>query len=181
MRAAPMCPRSTNPIYKCRSGSGPGWGTGLFCFNTLPAPLSFACRLSLKAGSLRHHTVFQILPQTDDQSPGHRYYGDAPVTLIVRTALGALLEPARERTIGLVAQPHPSHLDGQRTHPSISLLTDALVAARIAAIVGLRHQAHATTDLAAVVKLAPEQFQHQPRGAHPAHRLELLQRLDALL
>jgi hypothetical protein len=76
----------------------------------------------LQLCTLGYHPVLQIAPQCNCETPRHRDDGNAPRPAIRSRPLRALVEPLRQRTVGLVAQPAPRHLDQQGTHPPCLLI-----------------------------------------------------------
>ena len=108
-----------------------------------------------------YHAVLQIAPQRNREASCDRDDRDASRPAVRSRALRALVEPLRQRAAGLVAQPVPRHLDQQRAYPPVALLADSLVGLALAAVVGLRHQPDARTDLAPVVELPPEQLERE--------------------
>src|SRR5258707_9034041 len=123
----------------------------------------------LQLCTLGYHSVLQIAPQCNCETSRHRDDGNAPRPAIRSRPLRALVEPLRQRTVGLVAQPAPRHIDQQGTHPPVALPADALIGMALAAVVGLRHQPDARTGLAPVAELSPEQFEREARRAYFAN------------
>src|SRR6266446_3169731 len=85
-------------------------------------------------GAGRHEAGLEIAPQRDGELAGERDDGDlGDASLAVADAL---LEPAGERAVRLEAQPEPGELDQDGAGARIAGLADALLATRLAAVVG---------------------------------------------
>jgi len=131
-----------------------------------------SCRVEL--GAVGNDSVFQETPQCNREAQGDRDDRDASRAAIRAGASRALVEPPRQRTVGLVSQPAPGRLDKLASYASVSLFADALIDTALTAVVLLRHESHACTKLATVVELAPEQFKHEASCSNVADTLSRL-------
>jgi hypothetical protein len=139
-----------------------------------------ACSSRLQLRAIGYHPVLEITPQRDCEASCHRDDGNAPCATIRSRALRALVEPLRQRAVGLVAQPAPRDLDEQGAHPSIALPADAFVHLALATVVGLRHQSDARTYLTPVAELPSEQLEREARPAYWPDSLQPLELIDSL-
>src|SRR5216683_7034801 len=102
---------------------------------------------------LRDQPVLQVAPQRNGQAPGQRHNADASQAL---AATGeASVKPLAQFTLRLVAQPAPSELHHQRTHPSIAGLGNALLDFTLSTVVGRGRQPETARHLASVAKVPP--------------------------
>ena len=100
------------------------------------------------------------------QAERQRERHDADPTQAFAASPEALLEPARQRTRRLEAQPAPRQLDRHRPNPRVARLADPLVAPHRPALVRRRRQSGQRANLASVPKPAPcEELHHQAARA----------------
>src|SRR3990170_8998918 len=116
----------------------------VFALRCLP-PCERFDALRLQYGSFRDHPVLQEPPQLNQQLPrqGH----DAHLPRARPTAPEAHLIPAAQPAPGLVPQPAPRHLDGDRPDVPAPRLADPLLPARAPALVGRRDEARGRPPL----------------------------------
>src|SRR5215213_276008 len=89
-------------------------------------------RSDLQYGAIRHKANRHIAPQGDDQLPGHRdQHNPAHPAL---AGAHTVMEPARQCTARLMAQPQPGQLDRGAPRPRVARLGNALVASDRAAL-----------------------------------------------
>src|SRR6266550_3265594 len=105
-------------------------------------------------GALGHHTGGRRPPQNKNQLARHRHNVDPPYPAFEGT--DTVAEPLAQFAVGLMLQPQPGQLDGNRTRTSIAGFADALLAPALATVVGRASKPEITADLAAVVKGAIE-------------------------
>src|SRR5262245_23799006 len=113
-----------------------------------PPLLCLECRI------LRNQAQRQEAPQRDHQPASQRDDGDpsdAPALLS-----DTIVEPAAERTLGLVLQPKPRQLDCHVAYPPIASLADPLVMFDPATAPRAGRQPGIGPDLAPVDKVLPE-------------------------
>src|SRR6266567_4674127 len=116
---------------------------------------------------LRDQSILEVAPQRNGQAPSQRHNADASQALA--TTGEASVKPLAQFTLRLVAQPTPSELHHQSTHPSVASLGNALLGFALPARVGRGREPETTCHLAPVAKVAPtKQFLRQhPAAAHP--------------
>src|SRR3954454_17661352 len=139
----------------------------------------------LQLHPLLHGPVLEVSPERDQElsRQGH----DHDLAQAPARATQAVVEPARERATGLVAQPHPGEFNERRAQPPVAVLADPLLAVRSAAAVGLSSQPGVGAKRAGVAEAAHEGLVDQHgRGLHtnaahtgelPDHLLRLTRRL----
>src|SRR4051812_8746962 len=88
----------------------------------------------LQLHPLRHGAVLEVSPERDQELS--RQGDDHDLAQAAPRAAQAIVEPARERATGLVAQPHPGELNERRAQPPVAVLANPLLAVRAAAAVG---------------------------------------------
>ncbi len=126
----------------------------------------------LQQRSFGYHTVLEIAPQGDHETSCHSDDCNASDASVQLRTLYALVEPVCQHALWLVAQPRPRQFDQQRAHTSVTLLTDALINATLAAIVGLWNEANARANFTPVAECPPEQFDCEAGGTHRADTLQ---------
>src|SRR5271166_130730 len=111
--------------------------------------------------------VLQVAPQGNGQAPGQRHNADASHALA--TTGEASVKPLAQFTLRLVAQPAPSELHHQSTHPSIAGLGNALLGFALPAGVRRGRQPETARHLAPVAKAPPteELLPQHPAAAYP--------------
>src|SRR4029450_8822789 len=116
---------------------------------------------------LRDQPVLQVAPQRNGQTPCERHNADAPQALA--TTGEASVKPLAQFTLRLVAQPAPSELHHQSTHPAIAGLGNALLGFALAAGVGRGRQPETARPFAPVAKAPPPKqlLRQPPAAAHP--------------
>src|SRR5215207_8533969 len=127
---------------------------------------------------LRHGAVLEVSPERDQELS--RQGDDHDLAQAAPRAAQAIVEPARERTAGLVAQPHPGEFNERRAQPPVAVLADPLLAVRAAAAVGRSSQPGVGAKRAGVAEPAHEGLVDQHgRGLHTdaAHTDEPLDHL----
>src|SRR4051794_14208915 len=129
----------------------------------------------LQLHPLRHGPVLEVSPERDQElsRQGH----DHDLAQAPARAAQAVVEPARERATGLVAQPHPGEFNERRAQPPVAVLADPLLAVRAAAAVGCPGQPRVGAERAGVAEPAHEGLVDQHgRGLHTdvAHASEPL-------
>src|SRR3954463_15421923 len=119
----------------------------------------------LQLHPLRHGTILEVSPERDQQLS--RQGDDHDLAQAAPRAAQAIVEPARERATGLVAQPHPGELNERRAQPPVAVLADPLLAVRAAAAVGRPGQPGVGAKRAGVAEAAHEGLMDQHgRGLH---------------
>src|SRR3984893_14541870 len=132
------------------------------CSNVLCLPAD-----GLELRPVGDQPVLQVAPQRNRQTPGERHNADASQAL---AATGeASVKPLAQFTLRLVAQPAPSELHHQSTHPSIAGLGNALLDFALPARVGRGRQPETARHLAPVAKAPPaeEVLRQHPAAAYP--------------
>src|SRR6476660_8153460 len=154
-------------------------GPVVYVVNSLSvAAVSLRCwRLRLRAFqlcALRQHSVLDVAPQCDQQSARQGHDADAPHALA--PCRKASVEPFTECAVWLIAQPVPGDLHQQGAYAPVARFADALLALRLAAVVGTGIESHAPGQLAPVAKAAPaKQLAGEQPGAGQANRAQLEQ------
>src|SRR3954465_4573280 len=154
----------------------PPGGSGPICpsaFAGVP-PARMPPTLSLTASSasdqlqlhpLRHGTTLDVSPERDQELSCQ--CDDHDLAQAATRAAQAIVEPARERAAGLVAQPHPGEFNERRAEPPVAVLADPLLALRAAAAVGRPGQPRVGAERAGVAEPAYEGLVNQHgRGLH---------------
>src|SRR4051794_7456658 len=129
------------------------------------ATVSVARSGRLQLHPLRHGAVLNVSPERDQElsRQGH----DHDLAQAPPRAAQAVVEPARECTTRLVAQPHPGEFNERRAQPPVAVLANPLLAVRAAAAVGRPGQPGVGAKRAGVAELAHEGLVDQHgRGLH---------------
>src|SRR5712664_3649418 len=120
--------------------------------------LSLARRRWLEAwphhGAGWYQAGFQIAPERHHKLAGQRHDGDLadpPLDLADPRE-----EPAAQLAIGLMPQPQPGKLDGDRSRPVVAGFADALLSPAGPTVVRCVGQSEATADLTSVVEVTIE-------------------------
>src|SRR4051795_5506594 len=108
----------------------------------------------LQLHPLRHGPVLEVSPERDQElsRQGH----DHDLAQAAPRAAQAIVEPARERATGLVAQPHPGEFNERRAQPPVAVLADPLLALCPTAAVGRPGQPGVGAKRAGVAEPAHE-------------------------
>src|SRR6266567_7741287 len=116
---------------------------------------------------LRDQSILEVAPQRNGQAPSQRHNADASQALA--TTGEASVKPLAQFTLRLVAQPAPSELHHQSTHPAIAGLGNALLGFALPAGVGRGRQPETARHFAPVAKAPPaeELLRQHPAAAHP--------------
>src|SRR5208282_3483401 len=85
----------------------------------------------------------------------------------------ALAEPLAQFTVGLMSQPEPGQLNGDRAGAAVAGLADALLTAALPAIEGCSGQSDIAGELTTVVEVAVEYLVDHHPGANWADAFEL--------
>src|SRR4051794_8518100 len=151
------------------TGPVPPSGSGPICLSAFagvaPArkhPLMPCRRLPsgrLQLHPLRDGPVLNVSPERDQElsRQGH----DHDLAQAPPRAAQAVVEPARERAAGLVAQPHPGEFNERRAQPPVAVLANPLLALRAAAAVGRPGQPRVGAERAGVAEPAYEGLVNQ--------------------
>src|SRR5258708_758005 len=110
------------------------------------------------------------MPQRDGELAGKSYDGDAPHASLL--GADARAEPTSQRTVGLVAQPHPGGFDHRGSGARIAGLADPLLDRQPAAAPRAAGQAEIAADLAAVGEVAIILLANQGGGKLRSDALE---------
>src|SRR4051794_32069044 len=133
----------------------------------------------LQLHPLRHGPVLEVSPERDQElsRQGH----DHDLAQAPARAAQAVVEPARERATGLVAQPHPGELNEGRAKAPVAVLADPLLAVRPAAAVGRSSQPGVGAKRAGVAEPAHEGLVDQHGRSLHADAPQAREVLDHLL
>src|SRR5712692_9313733 len=143
--------------------------------NTSPI-LLLGARCGTQERALGHDAVPEEAPQRHHQLARQGDDGDAPDAALL--IADACVEPAAQRTAGLMASPQPSQLDGCRARSRVAGLADALLALAGATVERRAGQAEVAADLAPILEVAEEHLADQRLAADRPHALEVDQLVD---
>ena len=101
-------------------------------------------------GACRHETGLTEPPESDEQLAGERY--DHHTTDSSPASRGSVFEPFAKRTVWLMAQPAPRHLNELSPDPGWTVTADPLVALRVPARPRGWRYANPTRELPAVAE-----------------------------
>lgn len=116
--------------------------------------------------ALRNDAGIEVAPERDQEFS--REGDDADLAQPTRAVPKPALIPLRQRAVGLIAEPPPRDVDGERPDLAVAGFRHALLAMPIAALIRRRGEAGQCAHLTTILKLSPAEELHdvEPRALH---------------